>query len=165
MYLKIEYPEIIYDYQNIDNFLKDTVPRLLDQKSPNSFKVFDLNSTININGSNKLKPLHEFKNCCGVYMFLSEDNEPVYVGFGGERNQDLFERIAYKQFRGDTLVKNIKEIETSFNKDMSVKQILITYTPKLLVIPVGKLNEKLSIKKAKILETVLIALLNCKYNK
>jgi hypothetical protein len=161
---EISYLDTMQKYQKMDDFVKNTLENLLNKNSCNIYKLFDLNDIIQNSGNNNLEPLHEFKNCCGVYIFLTEGNEPAYIGFGGEKNQDLFERIAYKQFRGDTLEKNIREIEQP-PIESGIKQIIKKYTPKLLVIPTGELNDSRSIQKAKVLETLLIALLHCKYNK
>lgn len=164
MHLKISYSNIMHDYQNIDNFLKEILDKLFNEKSSDCFEIFNINNILKEAGKNDYSALSAFKNCCGVYIFLTEDNEPAYVGFGGEKNQDLFGRIVYKQFRGDTLEKNIREME-SLPIEHGIKQIIKEYTPKLLVIPVGRLNDSISIHNTKVLETILIALLNCKYNK
>jgi len=130
---------------------------------------------INIKGDNNLEKLNPFKKDIGVYIFLDEDNFPVYIGVAAEKESkhSLRDRLQ-KQFNcnlsNSTISKNISTIEKIYGNSIDdetlekKKLLLLKYAPKLLVIPIGELNEPENISKALELEKLLISLYNSKYN-
>ena len=86
-----------------------------------------------------------------------------------DKGQSLYGRIVNKQLStNDTLVTNIKDIETLLNPNLPLledrKKLILDYTSSLIVIDCGK-KELDNVKFAQALEVILIALFNSKYNK
>jgi len=141
------------------------------------YQIFKVDELIRPNRGNNLIPLKELKDKVGVYIFINENCEPVYVGLTGRKeksSQSLRDRLQ-KQLNGNednsTLAKNIREIESLLNtinekeKPKELKEWIVMYTTYIIVIITGELKDNEAIKKAQNLETVLIALLRPKYNK
>ncbi len=118
-----------------------------------------------------------YKEKTGVYIFLDNDNIPVYVGVAGKvgGDHDIKQRLQ-KQFNCDntnaTLSINIEEIESILQsiqincpKKKDKKELILKYASKLLVIEVGDISSADEVQKAQSLEILLIALFNAKYNK
>lgn len=181
--------EILKKHNNFDLRVKDIIEKLYDDSidkyelklSNITIKKIRLSDMIKLNIQNSYKNLEFVKKKTGVYLFLDKDEKPVYIGFSGRgKKQYLKERIK-KHFSGNEsvskLIRNIKEIENYLNntnlEDTEFKEILLNYTPFLIVIDCGNMyknetfkekNEE-NVKFAQALEVILIALFNSKYNK
>lgn len=179
--INISYNTIIKNY-NLNSDLKKTIKGLYDGIYPTF-----ITSSIIILGdksTNYLDSLNDFINKTGVYIFLNNDNVPVYIGVAGEKasKQSLKARLSL-QLNGNksnsTLAKNIKEIEellnntdfTYFHSDdelnkTNYKQLILDYAPKFIVIDKGILShDNDNAKESLSLEKALIAIFNSKYNK
>lgn len=181
--------EILTKYINLNEKVKFIIEKLYDDSiDEHELKLFNitikkirLSDMIKLNIQNSYKNLEFVQKKTGVYLFLDKDENPVYIGFGGRgEKQDLKERII-KHFSKNKsvskLITNIKEIENYLNntnlEDTEFKNILLDYTPFLIVIDCGDMyKNKISMEKnednvkfAQALEVILIALFNSKYNK
>ena len=170
--------KILTKYSKLDEKVKTIIEKLYGieefnkeyQLSSNlNIKAFKIDKIFldNIKSNNELK---KYENKTGVYIFL-KDNTPVYIGFSGkeDKGQSLYGRIVNKQLStNDTLVTNIKDIETLLNPNLPLledrKKLILDYTSSLIVIDCGK-KELDNVKFAQALEVILIALFNSKYNK
>lgn len=181
--------EILNKHKYFDLRVKNIIEKLYDDSiDEHELKFFnirikkiELSDMIKLSIQNSYKSLEFLKKKTGVYLFLDKDENPVYVGFSGRgEKQDLKEKII-KHFSKNKsvskLISNIKEIENYLNNinlgDTEFKEILLNYTPFLIVIDCGNMyknetsmekNEN-NVKFARALEVILISLFNSKYNK
>jgi len=176
---------ILSKYKKMDKFLKDSIHALYGEDNEIKINCFLPCNIIGRSGSNSYSCFISLKKKTGIYLFLNNDDAPVYIGIGGEKvnGQDLKTRLQqeinvyvqknsslstiYAKNTGATLSKNIQEIDTVLeNKkvlpDNSIEKIK---TFSILTVIAGDINNKEDVIRARALEMVLIALFHPKYNK
>jgi len=183
--INISYEVIMETYNFSHPYIEETISLLFSkQKKPSqnisikSFKTQDIISIPteeNQKPDNNLKPLDEFKDKTGVYIFLDKDKNPSYIGVAGEKNakQHLRKRLEQHFNCNSGLSKNIIEIENLLNNikikptnnRRILKDLILEYVPNFLVIEVGTLEDETAVKRSLNLEKCLIAIFNSKYNK
>jgi len=147
--INISYEIILKTYSFSYPYIEETI-NLLYAKQKNlsqnisikSFKTQDIinkPTEKNENPDNNLKPLDEFKDKTGVYIFLDKDKNPVYIGVAGEKKakQHLRKRLEQHFNCNSGLSKNIIEIENLLNNininpttDRKIlKNLILKYTP------------------------------------
>jgi len=171
--------QILEKYLNLDDYFKSVIATLYGEETTLTVKMkcFECKNIVNKEGDNDIKILEEYQNKTGVYIFLDNDNIPVYIGLAGKvgGSHDIKQRLQ-KQFNcngtNSTLYKNIEEIENILQNSSvpsesmaDKKELILEFAPKLLVIEVGELNINGDVLRAQSLETLLISLFNSKYNK
>ena len=99
--------------------------------------MYDL---INIKGCNNLKPLHNYRNKAGVYIFLDKCCNISYIGSSSNLKNRIKEHLATK-VDSSSLIKNILDINNLSVIKKSTKrkkQILLCLLPKILLIEINK---------------------------
>ena len=185
--ISISKEQIQTNYQQMDIFFKNGISALYGDNVEENFEVncFLPCNIIKESGKNSYKCFNTLKNKSGVYLFLNNNTEPVYIGIGGEKlnGQDLERRLIqevnvyvkkdsnfktkYAKNSGATLSKNIQDIDSILENnevtpDNSIERIKLF---SILTLSVGKINDKNSVLKSRSFETILIALFKPKYNK
>jgi len=169
--------EIFRRYTNLNSYTQDIINKLYGERINNIDILNFLSSNIiNLDGSNNIQMLNSYQDKTGVYIFLNEENIPVYIGVAGKRNSNhsIKDRLQ-KQFNcntsNSTLSKNISDIESLCGNSLrnvlkqDRKQLILDYAPKLIVINVGNLSCIDDVNKSLALEQILISIFNSKYNK
>ena len=186
--IEISKEKILEEYTNIDDFIKEAIEIVYCEKEIDITKheiiktiekyEFGLKIIQEMIEKRKYDALDDLKGKTGVYIFL-KDGIPQYIGIGGEKHDGKDENRLYTRLTqelrkydpsssdtGATLSKNIQEIETALgNITYGVESIEIIKTFDLIVLLVGDITKKEDVEKARVLETVLIALFHPKYNK
>ncbi len=163
---------------NLDTFYRNIVQDLLT----NDQDLIDLNTVINLNGDNRLNNLNVLNDQNGCYIFLDQNNNPIYIGKTGAGESHSVKKRVSIHLRANitangnsTLVKNIREIEGLLQNNNAIrnipennisdlKQLILDYAPKLIVITTGKITDPISGQRSKELEKILVALMRPKYN-
>ncbi|MCK5538961.1 MAG: hypothetical protein KAI79_19210 [Bacteroidales bacterium] len=174
--ITISKDEILKKYDNLDTYFRNVIKALYGESNNVNIQCFNSKDIINLNKKNTIKMLSPYKNKTGVYIFLDDNDIPVYIGVAGKVGgcHSIKNRLQ-KQFNCDstngTLSKNIYDIETLIgnilinSNQIDKKKLILKYAPKLLVIEVGDLINPDDINISLALEQVLISLFNSKYNK
>jgi len=169
--------EIFNKYNNLNTYTKNVINAIYGEEvCAVDLKCFYSKDIIKINGNNNIKILNKYKGKTGIYIFLDNDNIPVYIGVAGkiDSNHSIQDRLQ-KQFNchssNSTLSLNIFDTEKSYGNILTnsskddKKQLILNYTPKLLIINAGDLSCDNDVYTSLALEQVLISLFNSKYNK
>lgn len=180
--ISISKKEILEKYQDMDKYFRDILEALWESNDSNNgkFLIKRYDSSHGIDSS------EDEVGKTGCYMFLCE-GVPVYIGVGGhkiykkkkkkqnqnckKKNWDLQCRVKQELEKctntGATLSKNIKEVDALLEgKEMSADDSVEKIKKfQLITIIVGERNNEDDRYKAKVLETILIALFHPKYNK
>ena len=129
-------------------------------------------------GNNNLRKLDSYSDKSGVYIFLDEDNIPVYIGVAGKIGgmHSIKDRLGVQlkcDLSNATLIKNIlsvnvllqdtKHQENTTNNEF--KKLILEFSPRFIVISLGNVTHDSSVKNANVIEQSLIAIFNSKYNK
>jgi hypothetical protein len=122
-----------------------------------NYKIIKTNLMIKINNKNEIKKhLEEFQNKCGVYIFLNNENIPIYIG-STKHSYKFKGRISMQLSPGkgnSTLINNIafyhclcgqyKDYKSSYiiNNKKCAKRLLIKYAPKLMLIDLSHISDE-----------------------
>jgi hypothetical protein len=178
---------LLEKYNLINRYFLDCIMALYGENIQSvDLKCFLPCTIIKSAGQNKYSILGEAKKKTGCYIFLNQEQIPVYIGIGGKvanSKQSLYDRIIqelsvyvekgsnqstmFTKDSGATLSKNIQEIDslltnTQITPDNSVETIK---SFSLITIIIGEITCNEAVEKAQALEIILIALFHPKYNK
>lgn len=172
--LTVKERELIED---IDEFCKKIIDEFYLDKSKirYEFQCEQIIKAIKTNegkrGQNKVyKFLDKIKDKKGIYCFVDSEGNPVYIGQGGSKKDDIKRRVIvehkiYPEDTGATLTENIRKIEKLFGKNMNyedARRLLFDY--KVIVIAKNKNDSELTIESLNRIEQILIHLFRPNYN-
>ena len=156
---------IIHNHKFIDRRVKKELKKISNGK----YRLFKAKDIINIGGRNDCLSLHNYNDGSGIYIFFDDNFNPVYIGVAKNDDHSLKERICthLKADHSNSISKNIYQIEQlignieTINTDDrdKLKKLLLKYAPFFMVIPIDDSSTAIDT------ESVLIALLELKYNK
>ncbi len=180
--INISKNDILNKYKKFDKYFRDCLDALYGEKNNITINCYLPCNIIN-KQKYKLEILKLLEDKTGVYIFIDNENIPVYIGIGGQKQnkQDLKTRVSqelrayvtkgkttsYSKDTGATLSKNIQEIESILQNQKITpdNSIELIKSFSLLTITVGEVTIKSDVLKSRALETILIALFHPKYNK
>ena len=173
-------PKLPQRYREIIDILyHDFTIQNQNQSDVVKIKFFSLDRIVKVESKNIISELNELKKKVGVYIFINEECEPVYIGLAGKKNgdhslKDRLQKQLNANLTNSTLAKNIRDMEGLLQNDPKIlntqkksdlKKLILIYSTYIIVIITGLLNEDSAIKEAEDLEKILIAILRPKYNK